>query len=116
MAVKILYVDIRDEKQMMESFVVEWNSGLTAREAVEQALTRNNASEIAHHLHSNNSEITVAWHDEKIEEHSEVGGIGNLDWQIPDKSVLTVVYENERTTPQQIDMSSDWMIENSSGE
>jgi hypothetical protein len=47
-----------------------------------------------------------------FEEHSEVGRLGNLDWQIPDTSYLTVLYEDQDTTNQQRDESSNWMIEN----
>ena len=116
MTVKILYVDIRDEKQTMEAFTVAWRRGLSASEAVRQALEKDIADGVIHDLNNNSPEVGVAWHDEKIEKHSEVGGVGDLDWEIPDKSVLIIVYENESTTQQQVDLSSDWMTENSSGE
>ncbi|MBK8139235.1 MAG: hypothetical protein IPK52_26025 [Chloroflexi bacterium] len=46
----------------------------------------------------------------KIEQHSEVGGVADLNWLIPDKSTLTIVYENLKTPQKQIDLSSEWML------
>ncbi len=116
MAVKILYVDIRDDKQIMDASLVSWRSGISAKEAVYQALGKDIADQVVYDLDRNSPEVGIAWHDEKIERHSEVGGVGDLDWEIPDKSMLIVVYENKNTTQRQVDMSSDWMVENSSGE
>lgn len=112
MAVRILYIDIRDEKQVMRSYTVAWRPKLTAYDAIRLALNMTKALEVARDLESNDPDILIAWHDEELATHSEVGGVANLDWDIPDKSVLTIVYENQNSTQQQIDASSDWMIQN----
>jgi hypothetical protein len=113
LAVKILYVDVRDDKQIMQSFTISWQKELSASEAIRQTVKQAIADEIINDLKRNNPEIIVSWYHEETEDHSEMGGVGDLDWEIPDKSVLTITYENENTTPEQIDLSSDWMIAHS---
>ena len=41
-----------------------------------------------------------------------MGSVINLDWTMPDRSVLIIIYENAQTTQQQVDASSDWMLKN----
>lgn len=116
MKVKILYADIRDNRQTMLAFVVPWRSGMSAKEAVADAFEEHMSAGIVHDLGSNSPEIILAWHDEKIEEHSEVGGLADLDWEIPNRSILIILYENSNTSDQQIDLSSDWITQNSGSE
>lgn len=91
MAIKILYVDVRDYKLVMNAYLVPWRNGISAKQVVSDALKEDVSGKVIHDLYSDNPEIIVSWHDEKIEQHSEIGGVGDLDWEIPDKSVLTIL-------------------------
>lgn len=50
----------------------------------------------------------VSWWNKETDEICEIGRVGRLDWASADQTVLTVNYENEATTQQQIDESVDW--------
>ena len=113
MAIKILYADLRNNASRYEHFAIAWKPGLTALLATQQTLTAEIADQITDDLHDNNQEIMVSWYNVITEEHSEIGGVGSLDWEIPDGSVLTIVYEDETTTQHQIDESSAWMLKHS---
>ena len=110
MAVTILFVDIRDKRKTMEAHCVHWDRNLSAQDALKSVFSSALANEIILDLEQNNPEIIVSWHDADINEHSEIGGVGDLNWHIPDGSTVTIVYENQQTSEAQIDRSSDWMI------
>jgi hypothetical protein len=112
MSVKVFYVDLRNRTSEYKKAVIDWHSELTAEAAVRQAFGESVANQAVHDLDINSGEIGIAWHIPDTDEHSEIGGVGSLDWDIPDISYLTIVYEDEHTTNQQIDESSEWMIAN----
>lgn len=113
MAIKVLYVDIRDNRQAMKSITIEWRKGMKASEVVILALGDNIGNQIINDLGKNDPDIIVAWHDKYVEKHSEIGGVVDFEWDILNESILTIVYENGNTSSYQVDVSSDWMVENS---
>lgn len=112
MSVKTFYVDLRNRTSEYRKAIVDWHPELTAEAAVRQAFGDSIADQAVNDLQNNNWQVGVAWHIPDTDEHSEVGGVGSLDWEIPDTSYLTIVYEDKNTTNQQIDESSDWMTAN----
>jgi hypothetical protein len=84
---------------------------LTAYEAVALAVGEAYAAQVESDLANNSEEIIVGWSDTDTGEHSEVGGVGSLMWPIAPNGVLTISYENEHTTQDQIDESSEWMLQ-----
>jgi hypothetical protein len=112
MSLKVYFVDLRNRISVYRKAALEWYPHLTAEEAVREAFGNELAQQAVADLQQNRPEILVAWDNPTTEEHSEVGGVGSHDWQIPDTSNLTIIYEDQDTTNQQIDESSDWMLEN----
>jgi hypothetical protein len=108
----VLYVDLRKNKSVMKKSVVEWQDDLKANSAIAQGLGEVLARIIEDDLKINNPEITVSWNSLVSDYHSDVGGVGDLDWIIEDQSALAIAYEDENTTDEQLDKSSDWMLEN----
>ncbi len=112
MSIKVFFVDLRNRTSVYRKAILDWYPQLTAEEAVHKAFGSDVAQEAVADLVQNRPEIFVSWDNPTTEEHSEVGGVGSLDWHIPDTSNLTIIYEDQDTTNQQIDESSDWMLEN----
>lgn len=110
MSIKIFFADLRTKPSRLLENMVTCVPELTALEAVARALGQEKAKQITSDLLSNNPDLTVSWNNLKTGEQSEIGGVGSLDWKIPDNSVLSVVYENEATSQEQIDESIEWML------
>jgi hypothetical protein len=111
MAVKILWADLRYRKTILQSATIEWRSGLTAAEVVVQGFGESDAQQIARDLQSNNPEIMVSWYNLITDEGSGIGGVGSLDWEIQDRTILAINYEDEMTTDKQVERCADWMLE-----
>jgi len=111
MSIKILYTDLRTVPSKLEKCVVEWQPDLTALQVLEKALGETLTNEVERGLKSNSREIIVSWYNESTGDVSEIGGVGTLEWHIPDDTVLTISYENEATTQQQVDESIKWTLE-----
>lgn len=112
MAIKILYVDLRVSPSRFTKYLLDWRSGLTAQSAVQYALGESIAGQLVDDLLNDNKELIVSWTNSVTGEHSDVGGINSLEWEIADNSILSIVYENEETTQQKIDESIEWMLRN----
>lgn len=111
MAIKLLYNDLRIHPAEYQRLIVDWHGGLTAQEAVQNALGRRLGEQIVQDLEHNNREIMVAWIHDELAQGSDVGGVGSLDWEILDRSIVVITYENETTTDEAITASTTWMLE-----
>ncbi len=110
MSVAVFLTDLRHMPSKLERHVVDWRDGLTAFQALEHAFGAAIAEEIDSDLKADSKELIVSWMNKRTEDVSEIGGIGTLDWSIPNDTVLTVSYEGEATTQQQIDESIEWTL------
>lgn len=107
-------MDLRDNKNIYIANSVTWSTDLTAQEAVSIGLDDTKVQKVITLLSVNSPSVIVAWHNSQTQEHSEVGGVGRLDWQIEDNSTLTITLQDETTTDKQLDASSEWLLENDS--
>ena len=111
MAIKVLYNDLRTTPPRLTRFLTAWYRGMTAQEALQNVLDARLVRQIVDDLASNKPEITVSWINEVTQEHSEIGGVGSLDWEIPDRSIVVVTYEDQTTTEEAVDTAITWMLE-----
>ena len=112
MTVKILFANLRINPPQFEQFSVLWHPTLTAQESLQHALNPILAQQIVEDLKTDNRELTVAWNSLESDDHSDIGGVASLDWEIPDNSVLSITYENDATTQQAVDDCIQWMLAN----
>ena len=110
MTVVIIFTDLRIVPSKLAKYSVEWHPGFSARQVLEMSLGDILANEIEKDLKNNSHEIVVSWYNKRSGDVSEIGGVGTLDWSIPEDTVLTVSYENESTTQNQIDESIEWTL------
>jgi hypothetical protein len=96
----------------LKKATLEPGSGLTAESAIKEAFGIGIARRLTVELAANDPELTISWINRGTGEHSQVGGLDSLDWGLADDSILTVLYENGKTTEQQVDESTEWMLEN----
>ncbi len=111
MSIIILYTDLRVVPSKLEKHVLEWERDLTALNALERTLGQLLAENIDKDLKKRSREIIVSWYVKDTDDISEIGGIGSLDWNMEDSTILTVSYENESTTQEQIEESINWTLE-----
>ena len=110
MSITIYYVDLRTADSRMEKHVVEWEPRITAYQALEHALGTPLAKSIDTELIANSPMVIIAWTDRNTGEHSGVGGVSALDWDVVDGSVLVVNHWSESTTEKQMNDSNDWLL------
>ena len=110
MSIVILFTDLRAYPSKLEKHVAEWAPDMTARQILQSHLGSDLVNGIDQDLKENNQELKVSWYNNYSGDISEIGGIGNIDWIVPDGMVITVSYENEHTTRQQIDDSIAWTM------
>jgi len=110
MAIKLLYNDLRIHPAQYQRLIVDWHGGLTAQEAVQNALGSSLGAQVVQDLEHNNREIMVSWVHDELDQGSDVGGVASLDWEILDRSILVITYKNETTTDAAIDASTAWML------
>jgi hypothetical protein len=111
MSIVILYADLRNNEIQLKEKKVPWRNGVTAFEVLKEALTARIARQIEEDLvHLNDPDLTVSWNSLVDDSHSEIGGVGSLDWEIEANSILVVTYEDESTTDQQLDEALEWML------
>ncbi len=110
MAVKILFGDLRDGDTTMSDHTVLWQAHRTARQALCGALETEIAETVLDDLARNDNRLTVSWSSVAHGEHSDIGGVDDLDWEIEDDSVLSVAYEDEQTSSAMIEPSIQWML------
>ena len=110
MSITILYTDLRSMPSKLERRVVDWHVSLTAFDVLEHAFGLALAQRIEDDLHANIKEIMVSWWNKENGDHSEIGGVGRIDWIVPDQMVFIVSYENGATTQKQIDDSIEWTL------
>ncbi len=111
MSIKILYTDLRTVPSKLEKHVLEWERDLTAFHALERTLGRLVAETIDKDLKNDNHELMVSWYNKDTGDICEIGGVGRLDWYVQDSMLLTVNYENESTSQQQIEEADNWTLE-----
>ncbi len=110
MTVTVFFTDLRDTASKLERYVLDWQDGLTAFQALEHALGAAVVVKIDSDLKADSKELIVSWMNRHTEEASEIGGVGRLDWDITDDTVLTVSYEGKETTQEQIDELLEWTL------
>ncbi|HEY9711228.1 MAG TPA: hypothetical protein V6D48_23670 [Oculatellaceae cyanobacterium] len=110
MSVKILFVDLRTDPIQLTKFDVRWRPGLVAREAVESTLGGTRASQIVADLSTGNKELIIAWNNLVSGEHSNIGGVNSLEWQISDHSIISIVYEDENVNSDKSEAAIQWML------
>lgn len=110
MPIQILLADLRGGISQYDSGYAEWFMGITAKESIRIGISYQLAAQVEHDLAQDNRELMVAWNSNISDQHSEVGGVGAIGWEIEDHSVLTIVYQDASTTSAQIDASSEWML------
>jgi hypothetical protein len=109
-SVVILFTDLRAAPSKLKKHILEWQPNLTAKQALEMTLGQSSTAEIEKELKNNSHELIVSWYNKRSNEISEIGGLGEINWIVPDDTVITVSYENENTTEQQINESVEWML------
>jgi hypothetical protein len=110
MSISLLFTDLRSAPSRLEKHNIEWKPRLTAKQTFELTLGPTLADDIEKDLHNNSRELIVSWYNKRSNEISEIGGVGTVNWAVPDDTVITVSYENERTTQEQIDESIEWTL------
>jgi hypothetical protein len=110
MSVKILFVDLRTDPIQLTKFDVRWRPGLVAREAVESTLGETRARLIVADLSTGNKDLMIAWNNLVSGEHSNIGGIDSLEWQVPDLSIISIVYEDESVSSDKSEAAIQWML------
>ena len=110
MSVVILYTDLRCMPSKLSRHEINWIAEQTALFYLQKALGETLAEEVDNDLRNNSSEIIVGWYDKISGDICDMGGTGSLDWITLDSYVLTISYENELTTEQQIDESIEWTL------
>lgn len=74
MAIRVFHVDLRPHIPELRRVRVAWFEGMTAHEAVRQALGNDVTQTIAAALAQNDPYLTVSWVNTVLDEHSEIGG------------------------------------------
>lgn len=115
MGIKLLYMDLRTTPPTFHKHVVDWRHGLTGQEAVKAAMGETTYNQIVQDLKMNNKDLIVSWSNPATQEHSPIGGLGSLDWPIPNSSTLAIVYENENVSEADINASTEWMLAQEEG-
>ena len=110
MSIQILYTDLRTVPSKLEKHILEWERDLTAFTALERALGQLVSESIDRDLKNRSREIMVSWYVKDTDDISEIGGTGTLDWNLWDSTILTVNYENESTTQEQIEEATNWTL------
>jgi len=111
MSIEIFYTDLRIVPSKLEKRVLEWERDLTAFSALERTLGRLLAESIERDLKNNSQEVMVSWYNKDTDDICEIGGVGSLDWYLEDSTLLTVNYENESTSQEQIEEAIHWTLE-----
>jgi hypothetical protein len=110
--ISVFFADIRDDRLQFFKGEVERSPNMTVLEAIRRILGEELTTAINNDLHSNNSEVTVSWNNLTTGKHSNIGGVGSLNWAINDNIIVTIVYDNEATSPEQEDKMITWMLNN----
>ena len=112
MAVRLFYVDIRPEPPDMRKTWINWFDEMTAQQAVRFAFGDNIADSVLTDLAQDNMFLTVSWINPVLDDSSEIGGVGSLDWHIPDQTTLVINYEDATTTEVKQDQAMQWLLDN----
>ena len=111
MTVVVLYIDARSTPPYFFRRQLDWNLNLQAQEAVEMVLGQEKADQVQRDLIKGNHQLTISWTNRNTEEHSDVGGVGRLDWPIADGSILAILYMSDSSSPDVMEQISEWMAE-----
>jgi hypothetical protein len=109
MAITVLYIDLRKGESRYENYEIKYHIAMTAAQALSAALGIDRESNIELELRNDNRELVVAWINTDTKEQSGVGGVADLNWDIPDPSILVVLYEDDTTSTKQVSESGRWM-------
>ncbi len=112
MVVRLFYVDVTTSPSDMKKAFVAWHEHLTAHDAIALAFGDRLANSVATDLMQDHQYLIVSWTNPVLDDHSEIGGVGSLEWSIPDQTVLTIFYEGEATPQNKIDEAIQWLLEN----
>jgi hypothetical protein len=108
--IEVFYSDLRVQPSLMVRAKIEWQPSLTALEAISRVVGEQRAEQVAEDLITNQGELMVfSWrYIDGVAR--EVSGVGRLDWDVDEHSVLSVNYENELTTSEQIEAFDRWCL------
>lgn len=112
MTVVIFFTDLRSVPSKLKHYEMDWRPNLTAFDAIVATAGIMEAKKIRDDLANDNHDLIVSWYNRETDEISEIGGVGTLEWLIQDNTTLTVNYEDETTTREQINEADAWTIKN----
>jgi hypothetical protein len=110
MSVIVLLTGLRQNPSKLVRCDINWESNLTAKQVIEKAFGNLLSAEIENDLRINNSKLMIAWYNKASGDVSEIGGVGNLNWKVSDNIVITINYESDSTTDDQIEESIKWTL------
>jgi len=111
MSIKVLFNDLRIYPLQFNRHIIDWFPGMRADEVVKKSFPISVAERIIDDLNKNNQQITVSWLNDILDQRSEVGGVESFDWQIPDKSILIIIYQDDTTSKDSVEQAISWMME-----
>jgi hypothetical protein len=109
MTILILYTDLRYQPSQLVKAVVKWEPNLTAYQVVLRGIGKQLANRVNQDLSDDLKDITVSWFNKATQEISEIGGVASLDWEVKDDTLLTINYENDKTTEAQLLEADRWV-------
>ena len=112
MSISVYFVDLRNGTSEYTKVVVPWNDGMKAIDVLNEALAPEVVQSIVADLTRNHPYLMVSWNSGQTRDHSDIGGVGSLDWLIKTDLTLTIIYEDENTCEHQIDESAEWLLQN----
>lgn len=108
MAIFLSYTDIRSSPSVLLKFKADWTQDMIASEVISICMGEEKVKNVETDLSNNNPEIIVSWYHKPTGDICEIGGVKNLTWKIADHTILTIAYENQTTTKEQIDELIKW--------
>lgn len=112
MSILLIFADLRYDRSEFKKFVIEFESIITALDILGRGLGELEAKNISNDLQDDNRSLTISWYNAETDAISEIGGVGRLDWVVPNNTILTVTYEGDQITDQRSSEFENWSIEN----
>ncbi|MBC7815083.1 MAG: hypothetical protein H7175_28255 [Burkholderiales bacterium] len=113
MSIVVFHTDLTVQPSILAKYVIAWREGMTAFEAIQKTLGNDMAKRVSHDLAIDNRDLVVSWYNKDTDETSDYGGVGSLDWEVPNNSAITVSYDHNTTISQtQEDEYMTWWEQN----
>ena len=110
MSIILLFTDLRTTPSRLLKYRFDWEPNQFASNLIQQVLGEKTVKEIEKDFSKNNPDIIVSWFHKDTKDVSEIGGVGSLRWIVQDNTIITIAYENENTTEQQIEEVINWTL------